>query len=86
MINDLVPLEGGKSMIVATSSVEIAIRFADRVVIINEGTVVADGQWRELLINGSDWVKNFLGIRLIGIDLEYARELGLPEAFIKEHW
>jgi phospholipid/cholesterol/gamma-HCH transport system ATP-binding protein len=72
--------------VVATSSVEIAIRFARRIVVINEGRVVADGEWRDLLVNGSDWVRHFLGIRLIGIDLEYARELDLPDAFMKMHW
>ena len=50
------------------------------------GEVVADGPWRELILTGSDWVKNFLSIRLIGVDISYARELGLPEAFIKQNW
>lgn len=72
--------------LIATSSVEIAIRFADRLIILNEGRVVADGPWRELLVSGSDWVKHFLSVRLIGIDLGYAKELDLPPAFIEAHW
>lgn len=86
MINELVDLKEGKSMLVATSSVEIAIRFAKRVILVNEGRVVDDGLWQDMLVHGSDWVRNFLGVRLIGIDIEYARELGLPEEFIKQHW
>lgn len=86
MINELMPLSTGKAMIVSTSSVEIAIRFADRVVMINEGRVVADGPWRELIVSGPDWVRHFLSVRLIGLDIDYARELGLPPKFIEQHW
>lgn len=86
MINELVDISEGKSMMVVTSSVEIAIRFAERVIMVNEGRIVADGSWKELLVTGPEWVRNFLGVRLIGIDLGYARELGLPEEFIRAHW
>ncbi len=73
-------------LLVATSNVEIAIRFAERVIIINQGVVVADGPWRELLLSGSPWVQKFLGVRLIGLDLSYAEELQLPAEFIGRHW
>lgn len=86
MIDDLINVAEGKAVMVVTSSVEIAIRFAERIILINEGQVVADGSWRDLIVNGSEWVRHFLGVRLIGIDIGYARELGLPEAFIKKHW
>ena len=86
MINDLVDIEEGKSMMVVTSSVEIAIRFADRVIVLNDGKIVGDGPWRELILEGTEWVKNFLKVRLVGIDLSYAKELGLPEAFIKMYF
>lgn len=86
MIRDLMPVGGGKALICSTSSVEVAIRFADRVIMIYEGKVVADGSWRELIVDGPEWVRNFLSVRLIGIDIDYARELGLPERFIKQHW
>ncbi len=86
MIRELAGRSKERSLIVSTSNVEIAIRFADRVVMIYEGRVVADGPWRELLLHGSPWVKNFLGVRLIGLDLEYAKELDLPQAFIDQHW
>ena len=86
MIHEL----GGKSdesaALVSTSSVEIAIRFAERVILIDKGEVVADDSWKKLIVEGSDWVKHFLSLRLIGIDIAYAKELGLPEAFIREHW
>lgn len=87
MILDLAG-EGGKkrAMLVSTSNVEIAIRFADRIIVIHEGTVVADGPWRMLLVEGSPWVRNFLGTRFIGLSLDYAHELHLPQAFIDEHW
>ncbi len=86
MINELMPLSAGKAMIVSTSSVEIAIRFADRVVMINDGRVVADGSWRDLIVDGPEWVRHFLSVRLIGLDIDYARELGLPPRFIEQHW
>ncbi len=85
MINELSAYKK-TSLLVATSNVEIAIRFADRVLVINEGKIVADGQWRDLLINGPEWVQHFLSVRLIGLDIEYAMGLDLPEAFIKKHW
>jgi phospholipid/cholesterol/gamma-HCH transport system ATP-binding protein len=72
--------------VVATSNVEIAIRFADRVVIVHEGRVVADGAWRDLIVNGPEWVRHFLSVRLIGLDEEYARELDLPGQFIDRYW
>lgn len=86
-------LDMGKSsksdltQIVATSNVEIAIRFADRIIVMDEsGKIAADGPWRKLLLAGPEWVKHFLGVRLIGLDLEYAHELDLPNEFIAEHW
>lgn len=75
-----------RTLLVATSNVEIAIRFADRVILVNEGKVVADGPWRELILRGTDWVRHFLGVRLIGLDLDYARGLNLPQEFLDAHW
>lgn len=74
------------SLLVATSNVEIAIRFSERIIILHEGRIIADGPWKELLLNGSEWVKHFLSVRLIGLDLEYAKALDLPEQFIDDHW
>jgi phospholipid/cholesterol/gamma-HCH transport system ATP-binding protein len=86
MICDLAGKSNEQALVIATSNVEIAIRFAERVVIINDGIVVADGSWKQLLLDGSPWVKNFLGVRLIGLDEEYARELNLPTQFVEQHW
>ena len=86
MIRDLAGKTADQALMIATSNVEIAIRFADRIVMVNNGEVVADGPWRDLIVNGSEWVKRFLSVRLIGLDEEYAHELNLPEAFIKQHW
>ena len=86
MIRDLGQRVSSRALVISTSSVEIAIRFADRIVLINEGKVIEDGDWRTMIMEGSDWTRHFLSVRLIGIDIEYARELGLPEKFIQEHW
>ncbi|SME96718.1 ABC transporter ATP-binding protein [Pseudobacteriovorax antillogorgiicola] len=86
MIKELGQKDESRTLLISTSSVEIAIRFADRIILINEGRVVDDGDWRKMMIDGDDWVRHFLSVRLIGIDIEYARELGLPDEFIKKHW
>jgi phospholipid/cholesterol/gamma-HCH transport system ATP-binding protein len=86
MIRDLAGKTADQALMIATSNVEIAIRFADRIVMVNNGEIVADGPWRELIVNGPEWVKRFLSVRLIGLDEEYAHELNLPEEFIKLHW
>ena len=86
MIRDLAGKTSDQALVVATSNVEIAIRFADRVVLVNEGKIAADGPWRELLVSGPPWVQHFLRVRLIGLDEEYARELDLPQKFIDWHW
>lgn len=86
MIRDLAGKTADQALMIATSNVEIAIRFADRIVMVNNGEIVADGPWRELIVHGSEWVKRFLSVRLIGLDEEYAHELNLPVEFIKQHW
>lgn len=86
MIVDLGGTADDHALLIATSNVEIAIRFAERVIIVHDGEVVADGSWKELLLKGSEWVRHFLSVRLIGIDLEYAHELKLPQEFISTHW
>jgi phospholipid/cholesterol/gamma-HCH transport system ATP-binding protein len=86
MIRDLAGKTDDQALVVATSNVEIAIRFADRLVVVHEGRVVADGPWRQLLTDGPPWVQHFLRVRLIGLDEEYARELDLPQKFIDWHW
>lgn len=86
MILDLAGSRKDNAQMVVTSNVEIGIRFADRLIVVNEGLVVADGPWRELLLTGPEWVRHFLGVRFIGLDLEYAHELKLPKEFIAKHW
>lgn len=78
--------EEAPSMLVVTSNVETAIRFADRIIVLHEGKVAADGPWRELLVTGPQWVQHFLQVRFIGLDLAYAKELELPDAFLRKHW
>ncbi|MFW7381041.1 MAG: ABC transporter ATP-binding protein [Oligoflexus sp.] len=86
MILDLAGQKEGNTLIVATSAVEIAMRFSERIIMLNEGVIAADGNWKDLLVDGPEWVQHFLSARLIGIDINYARELQLPEDFIKRHW
>lgn len=74
------------SLLCFTSNVEIGIRFAERIILINEGEIVADGQWKDLILEGDDWVQHFLQTRLIGLDIEYAKGLNLPPKFIEMHW
>ncbi|MFK7871938.1 MAG: ABC transporter ATP-binding protein [Oligoflexales bacterium] len=86
MINELAQSQDNSSLIVATSNVEIAIRFAPRIIVLHEGKIIADGPWRDLLTEGSPWVQHFLSVRLIGLSPEYALELNLPHKFFKQHW
>lgn len=86
MIAELGARVKNSSLICCTSNVEIGIRFASRIILIHEGKIVADGNWKDLLLNGDEWTRYFLGTRFIGLDLEYARGLNLPEQFIEKHW
>lgn len=86
MIHDLGAGGGEKTLLVATSNTEIAVRFSERIIVINQGEIAADGLWKDLLVNGPEWVRYFLGSRFIGLDIDYARELELPEEFIRLHW
>ena len=86
MILELAGSRADNAQMVVTSNVEIGIRFAERLIVVHEGVVVADGPWRELLLTGPEWVRHFLGVRFIGLDLEYAHELKLPKEFIAKHW
>lgn len=87
MIKELGGQNPEATLLIATTNVEIAIRFSDRIIIMNEkGEIEADGPWRKILLEGTDWAKNFLGVRFIGLNLEYARELDLPKEFIAKHW
>jgi phospholipid/cholesterol/gamma-HCH transport system ATP-binding protein len=74
------------SMVVATSNVEVAIRFSKRIILIRDGMVIADGPWKALLMDGSNWIKKFLETRLIGLSSDYVKDLDLPESFIEKHW
>ena len=85
MIHDLCA-NPESALLIATSNIETAIRFAPRLIVINEGKVIADGDWRELLLDGPEWVRHFLSTRLIGISLEAAKQLRLPQKFIAQHW
>lgn len=86
MINDLVASNPQQTSLIVTTNVEIGIRYADRIIVVNDGEVVADGPWRELLIDGPEWVQRFLSVRLIGLDRSYALELDLPPKFVEQHW
>ncbi len=82
IINMIQQMIEDRSSIICTTSIETAIRFADRFIVINEGRVIADDDWRELLASKNQWVAHFIGDRLHGIDIEYARDLGVPEKYV----
>lgn len=86
MILDLGKAAPDTTALIATSNVEIAMRFSERVILIYNGTVVADGPWPELLMRGPEWVRTFLSIRLIGLDYDYAKGLNLPKEFLEKNW
>ena len=86
MIKQLGGADPNATLLVATTNVEVAVRFAERIIVVNEGGIVADGNWKEILLDGDPWVRHFIGVRFIGLDIEYAHELQLPERFISQHW
>ncbi len=85
MIGQLGGAENRKTLVIATSNVEIAFRFARRLILINEGKVHADGDWVELLKNGDEWTKYFLSIRFKGLSKVYLAGLNLPPEFIETY-
>lgn len=85
MIRDIVGSSSSKSLLVSTSNIETAIRFADRIILLKDGKIAADGPWRQLLVEADPWVQNFLGSRLRGISRAYAKELDLPAQFIDQY-
>ncbi len=86
MIKNLTSDHNETTLLIATTSVEVAMRFASRMIVLNEGKIVADGDWKMLIMEGPEWVRHFLSVRLIGLDKEYIEGLGLPPQFIAEHW
>ena len=49
MISDLAANNPHCSLLVSTSNVEIAIRFAERIIVVNEGKVICDGLWERFI-------------------------------------
>ena len=88
ILNMIIDLSRKKksSLIVFTSNVEIAIRFSERLLLLKDGEIIADGSWKELLLSEDKWIHEFLSSRLIGLDIEYVRDLKLPEKFISRYW
>ena len=85
MISDMGAKRDQNTLVIATSNVEIAFRFARRLILINEGRVHADGDWAELLMNGDEWTRYFLGVRFKGLSKDYLQGLKLPEKFIESN-
>lgn len=83
MIHELAGHTEDGVQLIATTAVEIALRFSERIIILKDAKIVGDGPWQELLVHGSPWVRYFLGVRLKGISPAYAAELGLPEEFLR---
>jgi phospholipid/cholesterol/gamma-HCH transport system ATP-binding protein len=85
MIGQLGGIENKKTLVIATSNVEIAVRFARRLILIQDGKVHADGDWAELLTHGDEWTKYFLSVRFMGLSKAYLSGLSLPAEFIEAH-
>jgi phospholipid/cholesterol/gamma-HCH transport system ATP-binding protein len=85
MISDMGAKRDQNTLVIATSNVEIAFRFARRLILINEGKVHADGDWADLLMNGDEWTRYFLGVRFKGLSKDYLQGLKLPEKFIESN-
>lgn len=82
MIHELAGHTEDGIQLIATTAVEIALRFSERIIVLKDAAIVGDGLWRDLLVSGTPWVRYFLGVRLKGISAAYAQELGLPEEFL----
>lgn len=82
IIKMIIDMIKDKTAVICTTSIETAIRFSRRFIVINDGVVVADDDWSKLLESDNKWVSHFIGDRLRGIDKEYAKDLGLPEKYI----
>lgn len=85
MIGQMGGHENKKTLVIATSNVEIAVRFARRLILIYEGKVHADGDWADLLTHGDEWTKYFLSVRFMGLSKDYMSGLSLPSEFIEAH-
>jgi phospholipid/cholesterol/gamma-HCH transport system ATP-binding protein len=83
MIGDMGAKRDKSTLVIATSNVEIAFRFSRRVILINEGRVHADGDWADLLMQGDEWTRYFLGVRFKGLSKDYLHGMHLPEKFIE---
>jgi len=75
-----------KTLVTVTTNVETAIRFASRVLVIRDSQIIADDHWKNLLLNGDKWTRNFLSTRLVGLPIDYVHELNLPEEFIAQNY
>ncbi len=53
----------GSSLICVTSSVEVAFSFSNRVAILRDGMLVADGTWDSIHAIGDKWINHFLDVR-----------------------
>lgn len=85
MIDSLGASRPSNTLMIATSNVEVAFRFAKRIIILKDGKIHADGNWQELLMAGDPWTKNFLSVRFVGLSKDYLRGLNIPQSFVEAH-
>jgi phospholipid/cholesterol/gamma-HCH transport system ATP-binding protein len=62
MIHNLATLVGS-SLICVTSNVDVAFSFAERVAVLKDGQIAADGNWQSLHSMGDAWLTHFLDVR-----------------------
>ena len=77
MIEDM-QKESTVTSLVFTSNIEIAMRFSRRMILLKDGYVHADGDWAEMIESGDKWTKNFLCMRLKGLESDYLKNMNLP--------
>jgi phospholipid/cholesterol/gamma-HCH transport system ATP-binding protein len=65
LIKELVA-EHDMAIIVATTDVHLATRFADRFLLLKDGRIHADGRWTELKEEGDEYTRRFLS-RALGV-------------------
>ena len=75
-----------KTAVMASSAIDMAMRFADRMIVLRDNEVIADQSWRKLIIGDDPWIRHFLSARLIGVDRAYVEKLGVPPEFLAAHF
>ncbi len=75
-----------RTAVMASSAIDMSMRFADRMIILRDGEIIADSSWKKLIIGENEWISHFLSARLIGVDRKYVEKLGVPDEFMQRYF